>query len=298
MSEAEEQQNPPLRFSPPSNVDTVARDLLSRKLEAIEHNCDRDMIVLCGPIQDGVDIGVREAVERNEDHRKGALFIVDTPGGSVEVVERIVDVLRNRYQEVDFVVPDKAMSAGTVLVLSGDRIYMDTFSRLGPIDPQILSPDQTRYISGLSYLNQYESLKKKGAAITQAEMILLQKLDLAELDMYRLAKELTIDLLKQWLVQYKFRNWTKTETRGLDVTDKMRSDRANEIAEALNDQERWGSHGRGISSRVLREELGLKIEDLEDQPEFWGLIRDYFWFLMDYCNQNGYRSFIHSRSFV
>ena len=140
--------------------------------------------------------------------------------------------------------------------------------------------------------------KKKGAAITQAEMILLQKLDLAELDMYRLAKELTIDLLKQWLVQYKFRNWTKTETRGLDVTDKMRSDRANEIAEALNDQERWGSHGRGISSRVLREELGLKIEDLEDQPEFWGLIRDYFWFLMDYCNQNGYRSFIHSRSFV
>lgn len=285
-----------LRFTPPSNVDTVARDLLGEKLKAIEEHVKKDVIVLYGPIQSGVDVAIREAVERIEEHREIALFIVDTEGGSVEVVERIVDVLRNRYKEVHFVVPDKAMSAGTVLVLSGDRIFMDSFSRLGPIDPQILSPDGSRYISGLSYLNQYEELKKKGPEITQAEMILLQKLDLAELDMYRLAKDLTIDLLKKWLVQYKFRNWKVTEDRKIPVDDEMREERANKIAESLNDQQRWGSHGRRISSKILRDELKLKIEDLEQDPKQWELIRDHFWFLMDYCNRNGFRNFVQSKS--
>ena len=287
-----------LRFTPPSSVDTVARDLLGEKLKAIEEHVDKDVIVLYGPIQSGVDVGIREAVERIENHRDTALFIVDTEGGSVEVVERIVDVLRNRYKEVHFAVPDKAMSAGTVLVLSGDSILMDSFSRLGPIDPQILSPDRSRYISGLSYLSQYEELKKKGPEITQAEMILLQKLDLAELDMYRLAKDLTIDLLKKWLVQYKFRNWKETEDQKIAVNDKMREERANKIAESLNDQQRWGSHGRGISSKVLRDELELKIEDLEQDPKQWQLIREHFWFLMDYCNRNGFRNFIQSKNLI
>ena len=32
--------------------------------------------------------------------------------------------------------PDRAMSAGTIFALSADRIMMDYFSCLGPIDPQ------------------------------------------------------------------------------------------------------------------------------------------------------------------
>ena len=127
-------------------------------------------------------------------------------------------------------------------------------------------------------------------------MILLQKLDLAELDMYRLAKNLTIDLLKKWLVQYKFRNWKITEERKIKVDHKMREDRANKIAESLNDQQRWGSHGRGISSKILRDELKLQIEDLEQDPKLWELVRDHFWFLVDYCNRNGFRNFVQSKN--
>ena len=57
--------------------------------------------------------------------------VLDTVGGIVEVVERIVSIIRHHYDEVDFLIPDKAMSAGTVFVMAGDRIFMSYFSCLG-----------------------------------------------------------------------------------------------------------------------------------------------------------------------
>ena len=48
----------------------------------------------------------------------------------------MVETLRHHYDIVDFVVPTHAYSAGTIFVMSGDSIYMDYYSRLGPIDPK------------------------------------------------------------------------------------------------------------------------------------------------------------------
>ena len=55
----------------------------------------------------------------------------------MDVVQRVVDTLRRHYNLVDFIIPNYAYSAGTVLAMSGDAIHMDYYSRLGPIDPQI-----------------------------------------------------------------------------------------------------------------------------------------------------------------
>ena len=51
----------------------------------------------------------------------------------------MVATLRSNYGDVTVIVPDRAMSAGTIFALSADRIMMDYFSCLGPIDPQIES---------------------------------------------------------------------------------------------------------------------------------------------------------------
>ena len=70
--------------------------------------------------------------------RKGRLSaVLETTGGYVEVTERIADVFRKHYKVVEFIVPNDAYSAGTTLCMSGDNIYMDCFSVLGPIDPQV-----------------------------------------------------------------------------------------------------------------------------------------------------------------
>ncbi len=47
----------------------------------------------------------------------------------------MVDTFCNLYEDVGFVVPDAVMSAGTILVQSGDDVYMDCFSVPGPGNP-------------------------------------------------------------------------------------------------------------------------------------------------------------------
>ena len=49
--------------------------------------------------------------------------------------------------------------------------------------------------------------KSQQGILSNAELVMLSKIDLADLRMYEQARELTIDLLKRWLVKYKFRTW-------------------------------------------------------------------------------------------
>jgi len=281
---------------PPTTQDS-AREWANAGLAAIETMLDADGLTIISPMQFGVEHSVKVAVEAREDHRPGLVVILDTPGGIVEVVERIVRVLRHHYAEVRFIIPDRAMSAGTVLAMSGDDILMDYHSCLGPIDPQLELDD--RFVPALSYLSQYESLIEKSlnGALSTAELVLLQKLDLAELHQFELARDLSVALLKGWLTRYKFKDWIVTDTQGETITDAMKERRAAWIARQLNDHERWLTHGRGIDMQTLRDELKLRITDFGDQPELKKAVWDYFWFLRDHMARNQLLSFVHNPYF-
>ena len=209
----------------------------------------------------------------------------------------MVTTLRYVYADVTVIVPDQAMSAGTIFALSANRIMMDHLSCLGPIDPQI--EKDGKLVPALSYLNQFERLNKKAkdGDLTTAEYALLNKLDLGELYQFEQARELSIELLIKWLSQYKFKNRDKTQTQGAPVTEDMKKKRANEIAALLNRPERWHSHGRAIDMRTLREEVRLKIDDIEDDPDLHRRVRDYFELLRDYMHREQLYSFVHTREY-
>lgn len=282
--------------APPTTQDS-AREWATIRLRTIERLLDADVLTIISPINWGLEHGVKAATEAREECGETLAVILDTPGGVVEVVERIVRVLRHHYAEVKFIIPDKAMSAGTVLAMSGDDILMDYHSCLGPIDPQL--EKDGRLVPALSYLSQFEALIEKShdETLSTAEVVLLQKLDLAELHQFALARDLSINLLKQWLTSYKFKDWVVTETERTPVTPEMKEERATWIAHRLNDHERWLTHGRGIDMRTLREELQLRIEDFGANPELKKAIWDYFWFLRDHMARNGLASFVHTPDF-
>src|SRR5579863_3773996 len=101
-----------------------------------------DVLIIKSPIRFGLDDAIRNEIENlhtgtRNTRPKNLSVIVETNGGYIEVVERIYNVFRKHYSCVNFIVPNYAYSAGTVLVLSGDEIYMDYYSVLGPIDPQM-----------------------------------------------------------------------------------------------------------------------------------------------------------------
>lgn len=258
---------------------------------------DADAMSIVSPIVSGVDTTIRDAIEKKETKKRKMAIVLETPGGVVEVVERMVEVIRNFYQEVVVIVPNQAMSAGTVFALSADRIMMDYFSRLGPIDPQIVKDG--KLVPALAYLNQYQKLNEKAAQgnLTTAEYAMLGKLDLGELYQFEQARELSVELLIKWLSQYKFKDWKKTEARKIPVTKHLKQERAKEIAKILNDPDRWHSHGRGIDIATLRNELKLKIEDFAENEELRKNIRNYFNLLIDYLSREELISFVHTEEY-
>ena len=279
-------------------VDDHVKGQLTRHLDGIGTKLQADVVAIVSPIVPGLELRLRDAIEALSSKQQSVAVILDTPGGVVEVVERMVTALRSVYREVTVIVPDRAMSAGTILALSADRIMMDHLSCLGPIDPQI--EREGKLVPALSYLNQFErlNLKAQDGALTTAEYALLNKLDLGELYQFEQARELSIELLIKWLSQYKFKNWNKTETRQLDVTETMRIERAREIAALLNDPEKWHSHGRAIDMNTLRgEEVKLKIDSFEDDPDLYKQIRNYFELLKDYMHREQLISFIHTKEY-
>ena len=212
----------------------------------------------------------------------------------------MVYVIRRHYAEVYFLVPDRAMSAGTVFVMAGDQIFMNYSSCLGPIDPQIEKDE--KFVPALSYLNQYQRLYKKAESgqLNTAELVLLNNLDPGELYQFEQARELSHELLTNWLSTYKFKDWCKHGSTGKPVTEEEKRQRAEEIAAALSNNERWHSHGRMISRETLTsptEEIRLKIEEIEENPKLAAALEDYVGLLKDYMQREQLGLFVHTREY-
>ena len=213
--------------------------------------------------------------------------------------------MRNHYKEVHFIVAGHAYSAGTVLVLSGDKIYMDYYSVLGPIDPQYQDDEGASLLPGAGYLEKFREFTEKINSSssmpqnsTRAELAyLIKRFDPAKLFHIEQAIEHGRSLITGWLPKYKFKSWKKTRTRKLKVTESMRKERATEIASLLAKADRWHSHGRGISMNELKgEEIKLEIDDFGSDSELSSAIRNYHGLAVDYARKVGIRGFIHVQS--
>lgn len=281
--------------------DSTIHEILNERLNKLETHFNADFMFYYGPITDSLDKPFRDLIEelKSEATTKQTLFIViNTPGGSAETVERLVKITRHHYDEVNFVIPDAAYSAGTIFCLSGDKIFMDYSSSLGPIDPQVFNGKN--WVPALGYLDKVEELINKSIAgtISQAELVMLREQDLAMLRRHEQARDLTVALLKEWLVKYKFKNWNTHNTTGLPVTPAEKVKRATEIARDFGDNKLWHSHGRSIGVAALTHILKLKIEDFSKDPVLTKLIRDYNDLICQYVTRNGGEMFFHTRKFI
>ena len=281
-------------------IDEAARELLSEKLQDLENYLHGDVIVYYGEIFDSVEIQMKEIVEdlqaENEPNTT-CYIILTTPGGSLNPVNRMVTIFRHFYREVNFIIPNYAYSAGTILCMSGDNIYMDYFSALGPVDPQVQNKDG-KLVAALGYLDKINELlaKAQDNTISQAEFLILKDFDLAELRAYEQAKELAVDLIQKWLVKYKFKDWN-WHSDGTVVTIDEKQRRATEIANILSDNNKWKSHGRAISMEELQE-MNLKIVDYGTDNVLARKINEYNSVLTDYVTKYQTRVFVHTRRFL
>jgi Serine dehydrogenase proteinase len=270
--------------------------------EDLESGLDADVLYLNSEMRMSIFSWFRETIEElsKRAQKKDAISIVlTTTGGQAEAVEKLVEVVRNHYRLVYFVVPVAAMSAGTIFCMSGDKIYMDYSSSLGPIDPQVLDKEGKYLIPALGHLDKVNEIieKSRNNTITPVEFQWLIAQDFGMLRFYEQARDLSIALLEKWLVDYKFKDWVnhRTHNPGTPVTAAEKQARAREIAELLSRHAYWHSHGRMIGMKTLKEICKLEIDNFGADPKLQRAVRGYSDALSDYLVRFDIRNFIYSR---
>lgn len=272
-------------------LDATIKQAVNEKIAVLEKTFEADILFYYGQIYDSMTPVYRDIVqtlsEGGDSLQKRLVIFLNTPGGSVETVEKYAFINRHFYNEVYFVVPEQAMSAGTVFCLSGDKIYMDFASSLGPIDPQIFNGE--RYVPALGYLDKIQELVDKsnrGILLNAVDLFFLQRQDTAFLRLCEQQKTLTIDLIEKWLVEYKFKDLSQSE--------REKAEHAKKIAKQLGDNTKWLSHGRYISIEQLKE-IGLEVDDYSNDKKLTDAIRGYNDLLMAYIRRGNVQVFMNSK---
>lgn len=180
--------------------------------------------------------------------------MINSLGGFAEATESIVGMLRAKYSNVRFAIPNVAKSAATLMALSGNELLMDHRSELGPIDPQVAYPsiDGQKREPAEDILEGFkeakEALAREGPAATPAYVPLLNKYTIGLMRSCTNAMQLSRDLADTWLRSYMF-------------ASEPGSPKPAEIVSYFASHANTLSHGRAIRVDKCRE-LGLKIADM------------------------------------
>lgn len=75
-------------------------------------------------------------------------LILHTNGGQTLAAWRLINLIRMFCDELEVLIPSKALSAGTLMSIGADRIVMTKQAVLGPIDPSINNPLNPQVIVG------------------------------------------------------------------------------------------------------------------------------------------------------
>ena len=253
---------------------TFASDLQKRGLISIDYS---DIL----PIADQIDNLSGEGVD----------LILETPGGSTEIAEDIMKLLRTRFSEVGIIVPGTAKSAGTIMAMAGDEILMGPTSSLGPIAAQVIH--QGKVFSAAAFLEGLEKIKhevEETGQLNRAYIPILQSISPGEIQSCENAQKFSSTLVANWLVNFKFKAWTAHSSSGEPVTDEERQSRAKEIADRLCDHGHWLTHNRSIKIEDF-DQMRLKVVDYGMDPDLFDAIKRYYTLLRMTFVTNIYKLF-------
>jgi Serine dehydrogenase proteinase len=189
------------------------------------------------------------------DRSKGLDLFLHTPGGSIAVTESLVNYLRKMFgDDIRAIVPQIAMSAGTMIACSCKEILMGTHSNLGPVDPQILGIPAAGVIE--EFGRAWKEIKADQSRITVWQFV-LNKYNPSYLGQCENAVKWARDFV------------TKALEDNMLKADPNRQALAKAIVQYLTDFSNNKAHDRHIHIDECRN-IGLSVKSLEDDypPEF------------------------------
>lgn len=182
------------------------------------------------------------------DRKRGLDLVLHTPGGGITATERIVGYLRDLFSDdIRCIVPQMAMSAGTMIACATREILMGRQSCLGPIDPQFYGVPCHGVVE--EFAKAAEEIKDDPSRLGVWRPI-IEKYQPTFLGECQKAIELSDELVGEWLKSGMFKG-------DADATKK-----AERILEKLGSHKSTKTHDRHISAAEARR-IGLKVSMLE-----------------------------------
>lgn len=186
------------------------------------------------------------------DQSKGLDLVLHTPGGSIGATESIVHYLQTIFgNDIRAIVPQIAMSAGTMIACSCKEILMGKHSNLGPIDPQI----NGKPTHGI--IEEFEKAKKEIAANPRSIPVwqtILSKYSPTLIGECEKAIKWSESMVESWLKSNMFDG------------DPDKDAKATAVIKELGSHALTLSHDRHLAPDLLKN-LELKITDLEDDHD-------------------------------
>ena len=188
------------------------------------------------------------AMTHDIDYKQGADLILHTPGGVTSATESVIKYIQKRFNKnVRAIVPQLAMSGGTMMACSCKEIIMGKQSSLGPIDPQVNGVPAQAILT--EFLNAKKEIDENPSTIPLWQTI-ISKYDPTFIDSCQKSIELSNIILKESLQQNMFKNEDK-------------EDIIENIVDILGSRKETKIHDRHIPLEWCKE-MGLKVSALED----------------------------------
>lgn len=181
------------------------------------------------------------------DFKKGLDLILHTPGGDVAATEAIINYLYKMFNgNIRAIIPQLAMSGGTMIACSCEEIIMGKQSSLGPIDPQF------KNLPAQGILNEFETAKKEISE--NPSTIPLWQLIIKNYTPTLLGScQNGIDWANEIFQESLSRNMLKGESEQM----------IKKVVKLFGSQDNTKAHDRHLSIDKCRE-FGLKVRALEE----------------------------------
>ena len=185
------------------------------------------------------------------DRSLGLDLILHTPGGNVTATESIIDYLYEMFgTDIRVIVPQLAMSGGTMISMSAKEIIMGAHSSLGPIDPQYNG------VPAQAILDEFEKAKEEVTAspeVAQMWIPIIQQYHPTLLVTCEQAVKWSKAIAENSLKRNMFSNMSDADADAM----------TRNIMEVFNNHQHSKSHDKHFSKRDCQE-AGLNVSPLED----------------------------------
>lgn len=238
-------------------------DVLRRKyLKKLHEVTQRNVIVYCSGwlqkpgapgtgINDDDKNGFMNTVN-GLDRSLGLDLVLHTPGGETAATESLVDYLRQMFDgNIRAIVPQLAMSGGTMISCACKSILMGKQSSLGPVDPQFNGIPAHGVLE--EFIRAHEEIRADPSKIPVWQPI-IAKYSPAFIGECQKAVSWSETLVRDWLAT------------GMLAEDGQRAEKIERIVQELTNHALSLSHARHLAPATCLD-MGLRIEMLEENQD-------------------------------